>query len=116
MGRKRKKKVTLPPSNTIEYLFIRDEGKCWICKGYGLIGEFNRDHLIPRALGGTDGLWNVRLSHRFCNQERGTKAPPLHVVLKFCLTPDMKHKAKRLYRRAYPSKEAIHEMGLDSSP
>lgn len=117
MGKKRKKKMRIiPPSGTIEYLFIRDEGRCWICKGYGLIHEFNRDHVIPKALGGPDGLWNIRLAHKICNQERHTKQPPLYVVLKYCTNPDMRQKAKRLYRRAYPSKEDCDEMGLASSP
>lgn len=34
---------------------------------------FTRDHVIPRALGGTDDLCNLRPAHHVCNAKRGSK-------------------------------------------
>lgn len=29
------------------------------------------DHIVPRSLGGTNQLHNLRLAHRYCNMKRG---------------------------------------------
>lgn len=34
------------------------------------------DHLIPRSLGGTDVISNLRLAHQHCNNERGNDPLP----------------------------------------
>lgn len=83
-------------------LYIRDNGICWICLRWGVIIEFNRDHLIPRSLGGSDGMWNLRIAHPKCNSKRDRLPPPLDIVLVYCTDYTMVRKAKKMYYRAYP--------------
>ena len=93
----------LPARNhKIDRLYIRDGGRCWICGEWGPVLVFNRDHLIPRSLGGPNGLWNLRLCHPACNAERNLAPPPLELVLQYCLSPGAKRRAKQLYFAAYP--------------
>ena len=30
-----------------------------------------REHIIPKSIGGSNRLWNLALSHSWCNKERG---------------------------------------------
>jgi 5-methylcytosine-specific restriction endonuclease McrA len=43
---------------------------CWLCGGEG---ADSLDHVIPRSLGGTDELGNLRPAHRACNARRGNR-------------------------------------------
>lgn len=61
----------------IKELRKRDGPWCHIC-GYETVGSVGndqlsptRDHIVPKALGGTNDLSNLRLAHRFCNSVRG---------------------------------------------
>lgn len=99
---KRKKKPRCLPIPQIDRLYVRDGGHCWICGEWGPVITFNKDHLIPRSLGGSDGMWNLRISHPSCNAKRDRMPPPLDMVLLHCITPGMVHRAKRMYYRAYP--------------
>lgn len=63
---------------TVQSLYRRDNGICWICGGKCDItadGNDNNypsvDHIIPVSLGGKDEWDNVRLAHRICNSLRG---------------------------------------------
>jgi 5-methylcytosine-specific restriction endonuclease McrA len=56
----------------------RDGFHCWLCggtfeRGNGK-GRATIDHAIPKARGGTDDLFNLRLAHEQCNEERGSIA------------------------------------------
>lgn len=42
----------------------------------------SRDHIVPRALGGTNDMSNLKLAHKFCNSIR---------ALGFSSTPHPKH-------------------------
>lgn len=96
-------KQGLPARNhKIDRLYIRDDGRCWICGEWGPVVAFNRDHLIPRSLGGPNGMWNLRLSHPKCNNQRNLAPPPLELVLRHCDSPGMVRRATRLYLAAYP--------------
>lgn len=86
----------------MDRLYERDGGVCWICNTWGPVIAFNRDHLIPRSLGGPDGLWNLRLTHPRCNLGRNRLAPPLREVLRYCSGGNMRRRAKRLFEEAYP--------------
>lgn len=65
------------------YLLERDGDKCQICRRKiditlksGTKGSRKGpsvDHIIPRSLGGTDDLANLRLTHWGCNQSRGNR-------------------------------------------
>jgi 5-methylcytosine-specific restriction endonuclease McrA len=53
-------------------VLIRDRGICWLD---GLPGANSVDHVVPRELGGTDSLSNLRAAHLHCNSSRGVNAP-----------------------------------------
>lgn len=96
-------KRSLPePRHKIDRLYIRDDGRCWICGEWGPVISFNKDHLIPRSLGGPSGMWNLRIAHPVCNSKRNLAPPPLDLVLRYCATPGMVRRAIRLYVAAYP--------------
>lgn len=76
---------------TIEKLYKRDNGKCWICggncnfddiaiskKGYPYPGDNypEIEHVIPVSRGGLHAWDNVRLAHRKCNADKGVKMYP----------------------------------------
>lgn len=48
----------------------RDAGWCYLCGQYG---ADTADHVIPKALGGTDDLDNLRASHVACNSRKGAR-------------------------------------------
>lgn len=50
----------------------RDQGICQLC-GYPVQhGTEHIDHKVPRIHGGTTTLGNLQLTHRACNQRKGT--------------------------------------------
>lgn len=64
---------------TVQSLYRRDKGRCWICGGLCDINADGNDnyypsidHIIPVSAGGKDRWDNVRLAHRICNSRRGT--------------------------------------------
>jgi 5-methylcytosine-specific restriction endonuclease McrA len=49
----------------------RDHWICHICgQGYIPGDSWEVDHDIPRAKGGTNHIWNLRLAHRRCNRDK----------------------------------------------
>ena len=68
----------------LQYLVDRDGDRCGICNRKvditlksGTRGSRRGpsvDHIVPRSLGGTDDLSNLRLAHWGCNQKRGNRA------------------------------------------
>lgn len=68
----------------IEDLGDRDSWTCWVCGGTfdaaspsGSPHRPSVDHVVPRARGGTNDPANVRLAHRLCNGQRGSRLPEL---------------------------------------
>ena len=62
----------------------RDAWTCWVCGGAvdaetpaGSPHAPSVDHVIPRARGGTNDPENLRLAHRRCNGQRGSRLPEL---------------------------------------
>jgi 5-methylcytosine-specific restriction endonuclease McrA len=47
---------------------------CWLCRR-PILGTVTVDHVIPRSLGGTNDLVNLRPAHGRCNSSRGNRAP-----------------------------------------
>ncbi len=83
MKKKRKKR---------EILFQRQKGHCAICGDELKLSNSNPlhpnaisiDHIIPRSLGGSNFLHNLRVVHRRCNIARGNDISDV--------TPDMSPK------------------------
>lgn len=82
---------------TVDELFKRDKGRCWICgglcdksdftmKGKAFVAGNNYpsiDHVVPVCMGGVDAWENVRLAHRICNTKRyfdEKLQPPIRAV------------------------------------
>jgi 5-methylcytosine-specific restriction endonuclease McrA len=49
-------------------VLARDGWVCWICHGPGATTV---DHVLPRHLGGSDAVWNLRAAHFTCNKNKG---------------------------------------------
>ena len=78
------KSKTVDKDITLQKLFLRDQGKCWICGMLCDYHDFRRterafiagdlypsiDHIMPRCEGGEHSWRNVRLAHRKCNADR----------------------------------------------
>ncbi|MDP9396578.1 MAG: HNH endonuclease [Actinomycetota bacterium] len=69
---------------TLDQLGERDGWRCWICGGdvdraapRSGPGSPSIDHVLPRARGGTSERGNLRLAHRWCNGQRGSRLPEL---------------------------------------
>ena len=69
---------------TLGQLGERDRWRCWVCGGEvdraappGAPGSPTIDHVLPRARGGTSEPANLRLAHRRCNGQRGSRLPEL---------------------------------------
>jgi hypothetical protein len=65
-------------------LAARDGWRCWVCGGDvdhevapTAAGAPTIDHVLPKALGGTNDASNLRLAHRRCNGRRGSRLPEL---------------------------------------
>lgn len=82
---------------TVDELFKRDKGRCWICGGLCDKSDFTMkekafvagnnypsiDHVVPVCMGGVDAWENVRLAHRICNTKRyfdEKLQPPIRAV------------------------------------
>ena len=60
----------------------RDNNRCWLCglgtdmndRSWGTTGPKypTVDHLVPRSLGGSDDVTNLRTAHALCNARRGS--------------------------------------------
>lgn len=55
---------------------------CWLCNKSIVDEEPTIDHIVPRALGGTHKLTNLRLAHQRCNKARGHGPVPVLVLTK----------------------------------
>jgi hypothetical protein len=67
----------------------RDGKLCWICGlptfEWGSTRDCDvrwwatRDHVVPKKLGGSDELDNLKVAHNFCNGMRGHQPEKFHV-------------------------------------
>lgn len=56
---------------SLDLLYRRYRGICWICRRFCPRDKASRDHIIPKSLGGTDDISNLALAHKLCNSKRG---------------------------------------------
>lgn len=56
-------------------VYKRDKGICYICKKPVSKWAASRDHVYPRAMGGTAGRnsRNIKLAHKGCNLKKADK-------------------------------------------
>lgn len=66
---KNKKKVALKD------LYHHYQGKCQYCGKRKHISQFSRDHYFPKSKGGSDDDFNLILSCKRCNNEKGDQFP-----------------------------------------
>lgn len=86
---KKMRSVVVDKNITLEKLYKRDSGRCWLCggqcdwsdhqktkEGYFIVGKYypSQDHVIPLSKGGLHSWDNVKLAHFYCNTIRGNKA------------------------------------------
>lgn len=77
---------------TLQALFRRDNGKCWICEGICDFDDCYRDqnnnfivggnypsidHVLPLSKGGLHSWNNVKLAHHYCNTIKSNKVVSL---------------------------------------
>lgn len=74
---KKMREVVIDKGITLQALYQRDNGKCWICgKPCDYTADINAndypsiDHVRPLAKGGKHSWDNVRLAHRICNSKK----------------------------------------------
>ena len=58
---------------SIRDLHKRDKGICHICRKYVNLRDATREHLVPKAYGGTNDRTNIALAHKWCNKVKGDK-------------------------------------------
>lgn len=52
------------------------KGICALCGRYVKLEDASRDHIIPRAAGGGNGRDNIQLTHKACNNLKGSVVYP----------------------------------------
>lgn len=62
----------------VKALFIKQKGKCAICK-CGIENGYHRDHIVPLFRGGSNGIDNIQLLCRSCNQHKHARDPIQHM-------------------------------------
>ena len=60
---------------TLQTIYERDSATCWLCLLWVEEEDASVDHVLPRSMGGTRAMRNLRLAHKLCNQMRGNKFP-----------------------------------------
>lgn len=61
-------------------IYGRDAGKCVFCAKPVSYSDSTLDHVIPRAKGGTNNIWNLCIAHAACNTLKGSKVPDEQLV------------------------------------
>lgn len=68
----------LSKKQKIEIIRIRDGFFCIICnKDFKALSEVTLDHWIPRSVGGSEDVSNLKLAHKKCNAWKSDRVPNL---------------------------------------
>lgn len=62
-------------------LIKRSGAKCFYCERKIRPAELTLDHVVPKALGGSNRLDNLRLACRPCNQKKADMPPHIFIGL-----------------------------------
>lgn len=57
---------------SVENLYVKQMGKCACC-GEKLFGQFDVDHIVPLAKGGSNFPENLQLLTPTCNKKKGVR-------------------------------------------
>lgn len=66
------------PKVSLDWLYKKYRGVCWICRKFCPRDKASRDHLKPWSLGGTNDKSNLALAHKSCNSKRGNGYQEIH--------------------------------------
>lgn len=58
---------------TVARIAARQGTRCAICGFEMRAADYEVDHIVPVARGGSDVARNLRLTHRECNRKRGAR-------------------------------------------
>lgn len=110
----------------VDRIMRRDGRRCWLC-GEPCDFELSRDgryphttldHVIPKSKGGGSAPENLRLAHKKCNNDRGSKdAEPHHAWLHDGgVSPAQRDARQRLLDAGFSHAQAmaaIHALGIE---
>jgi len=65
--------------NVINDIYIEQQGICPLC-GNVLDEDYNVDHIIPFTYGGGNERYNLQITHRICNQQKGKGVDPMDLL------------------------------------
>lgn len=71
-----------------QYIYMRDECKCYYCKKSLKFNKITLDHYLPKSKKGTMDVFNLVTCCKFCNKLKGNRTPEdykeviLHLFLK----------------------------------
>lgn len=71
--RKNNNKYGWDKSNVKQDLYAKQKGVCTGCKEFFVEGNLSKDHIKPKAHGGTDDIDNLQLLCRSCNSIKGKR-------------------------------------------
>jgi 5-methylcytosine-specific restriction endonuclease McrA len=66
---------------SLKRLGERDGWRCHICGRRVHSVDASADHLVPRSMGGSNRMINLRLAHLICNSRRGAGRTPAQLLL-----------------------------------
>lgn len=63
-------------------IYVRDEGRCWRCGQQVAWDDYDLDHIVARALGGSDDESNLAVTDKACNRRAGQRLrqPGVHAL------------------------------------
>lgn len=80
--RYRRLPLSLIESSSARKRFKQQKGLCFFC-GEPLDDTTDKDHLVPRSMGGENAWTNRVLCHRRCNQAKADRLPTDEELVKF---------------------------------
>jgi 5-methylcytosine-specific restriction endonuclease McrA len=59
------------PHYSMNKLYRRDKGVCYLCEKPVRREEASKDHVVPKSKGGLNTKNNLALTHNYCNWRKG---------------------------------------------
>jgi hypothetical protein len=77
MGRTGQRNQSSYYSKPLAQIHSDFDGICALCGNYVELKDASRDHIVPRAAGGGNERGNIQLTHRTCNNLKGSVVFPV---------------------------------------